>query len=104
MTANEFWRKRFGEDPQTDCEKLAVAMMNMYGETFRSAEIENTPLKIINDEPDYPPINRPYTCPVCGGNGLVPNGFYTRTSEVWGTTSTVPDTCRSCNGTGIVWG
>lgn len=42
-------------------------------------------------------------CPVCGGNGLVSNGFYTQTSGHWSSNSTVPETCRSCNGTGVVF-
>jgi len=46
----------------------------------------------------------PHRCPVCNGNGLVPNGFYMQTSGHWSTTSITPETCRSCNGTGIVWG
>lgn len=43
-------------------------------------------------------------CPVCNGSGLVPNGFYMQTSGSWSTNSTAPETCRSCGGTGIVWG
>ena len=46
----------------------------------------------------------PYQCPVCGGNGKVPNGFYNQTGGEWSTTSTTPEICRSCDGTGIVWG
>jgi len=46
---------------------------------------------------------KPYCCPVCGGNGLVPNGFYNQCSGQWLTTSTTPEMCRSCNGTGVVW-
>ena len=46
----------------------------------------------------------PHRCPVCNGNGSVPNGFYAQTSGHWSTTSTAPETCRSCGGTGIVWG
>ena len=46
----------------------------------------------------------PHRCPVCGGNGLVPNGFYMQTGGHWSTTSTIPETCRSCDGTGIIWG
>ena len=30
ITAKEFWRKKFDEYPQTDSEKLAVAMMVEY--------------------------------------------------------------------------
>lgn len=43
----------------------------------------------------------PYKCPVCGGTGIVPNGFYSQTSGQWSSAS--PETCRSCGGTGIVW-
>ena len=46
----------------------------------------------------------PHRCPVCNGNGLVPNGFYMQTSGHWTTSSITPETCRSCGGTGIVWG
>jgi len=46
----------------------------------------------------------PYICPVCGGNGLVANGFYNQIGGEWSTTSITPEQCRSCNGTGIVWG
>lgn len=44
----------------------------------------------------------PYSCPVCGGRGIVPYGFY----EI-GTVSTnspAIDQCRSCAGSGVVWG
>jgi len=46
---------------------------------------------------------RPFVCPVCNGNGLVPNGFYNQTSGNWGTTDITPEQCRTCNGIGIVW-
>jgi hypothetical protein len=42
-------------------------------------------------------------CPVCNGNGLVPNGFYAQTSGCWSTNSTTPEKCQSCKGTGYVW-
>lgn len=41
-------------------------------------------------------------CPVCGGNGLVSNGFYNHTGNTWVTSTTVPEQCRSCNGKGYV--
>ena len=41
-------------------------------------------------------------CPVCGGNGLVDNGFYNRTTDEWATTSAEFETCRSCGGKGYV--
>ena len=54
-----------------------------------------------------PPVSKSlasHLCPVCNGNGLVPNGFYMQTSSHWSTSSITPETCRSCGGTGIVWG
>jgi len=44
----------------------------------------------------------PHYCPVCGGNGLVPNGFYTSGLGHWSTTSTMPEKCRSCGGKGYI--
>ena len=44
----------------------------------------------------------PYKCPVCGGTGLVLNGFYSSTTGQWSSSSTVPETCRSCNGKGYI--
>lgn len=48
----------------------------------------------------------PHRCPVCNGNGTVDNGFYSRpgTCPTWASSSTAPEMCRSCGGTGIVWG
>lgn len=45
----------------------------------------------------------PFTCPVCGGNGLRPVGFYDQTSGTWATTAINVEQCRSCKGTGVVW-
>jgi len=45
----------------------------------------------------------PFKCPVCGGTGLVPHGFYNQTSGNWSTTDITPERCRSCE-FGIVWG
>ncbi len=50
---------------------------------------------------------QPHKCPVCDGRGTVPNGFYTQPmSHQYHPTSTVSmtETCKSCNGTGILWG
>lgn len=42
-------------------------------------------------------------CPVCGGKGLVPTGFYTAIgTPYYSTTSTSPETCRSCGGKGYI--
>lgn len=55
------------------------------------------PIYKLNYQPN------PYRCPVCGGNGLVPNGFYSSTSGQWSTTSTSPETCKSCSGKGYIF-
>lgn len=47
---------------------------------------------------------KPHACPICGGNGKVPRGFYDQTSGIWSTSYCTPETCRSCDGKGIVWG
>lgn len=44
-------------------------------------------------------------CPVCGGKGKVPLGFYevTYTGMHTGTTGSIPgETCRTCNGGGVI--
>lgn len=48
-------------------------------------------------------IISPFRCPICGGNGLVPTGFYEQTSGQWSVGSAEPEKCRSCDGTGMVW-
>jgi len=46
----------------------------------------------------------PHRCPICGGNGKVMRGFYEQIGGMWSTTDITPELCRSCGGTGIVWG
>ncbi len=46
----------------------------------------------------------PFICPVCNGNGLAANGFYNQISGEWSSISATPEQCRTCQGTGIVWG
>lgn len=42
-------------------------------------------------------------CPVCGGKGIVPNGFYmTVGTPYYSTTNLSPETCRSCGGRGYI--
>ncbi len=46
-------------------------------------------------------------CPVCLGNGLAPNGFYSTTNQeggclIWTSSGTNPETCRSCKGKGYI--
>lgn len=45
----------------------------------------------------------PYKCPICKGHGIVPGGFYLSTTQ-YSYTNCSSETCRACNGTGIVWG
>ena len=54
-----------------------------------------------NQAPAHAP--QPYRCSVCGGNGLVVNGFYLGTGPYRLTAGTNPGPCRSCSGTGVVW-
>jgi len=46
----------------------------------------------------------PYRCPVCSGTGVVPYGFYNQTSGTWTGSGTGTEPCRSCAGTGIIYG
>ena len=56
-----------------------------------------------NYEPKIYNANREVRCcPVCGGNGIVSNGFYNHTGNTWVTSTTAPEQCRSCNGKGYV--
>ena len=47
----------------------------------------------------------PCICPVCAGKGLVAPGFYDWHNLSIGiiTSSATPETCRSCDGKGVVW-
>lgn len=52
-------------------------------------------------EEDFKTFNI-YRCPVCGGNGLVPNGFYNMVEESYYSVSTTPEMCKSCFGKGYI--
>ena len=46
-------------------------------------------------------------CPVCLGNGLVPNGFYSTARQeygalVWASAGVNPELCKSCDGKGYI--
>ena len=47
----------------------------------------------------------PHCCPVCEGRGIVPAGFYAvpKQQPSYTSTSSGPETCRSCSGKGIVY-
>jgi DNA-directed RNA polymerase subunit RPC12/RpoP len=54
-----------------------------------------------------PPLRQEHVavrCPVCEGRRLVPNGFYGAVGvQFWSSNSTMPEQCRACSGSGIVW-
>jgi len=68
--------------------------INKHGGTIEVRYDDNTPIG---------GTGQPHRCPVCGGNGLVPSGFYDQVSGEWWSEGGF-ETCKSCNGTGIVWG
>jgi DnaJ-class molecular chaperone len=47
--------------------------------------------------------NKPHVCPICDGRGFVNSNFYNLfyTDNTVSTSST--ETCRTCNGKGIIW-
>jgi len=47
----------------------------------------------------------PHCCPVCNGTGHVCRGFYDPYYDRMYQTASTPEvvTCRSCNGTGVLW-
>lgn len=62
------------------------------------------PICVCPPEPNPTPQKQPFRCPVCGGSGMVDERLY----DLYPLGATVNNThkinCRSCNGTGIVWG
>ena len=59
-------------------------------------------------EARYPYYNtetkkQPYKCPVCGGKGRVPAGFYSCYHDTCITDASDVQ-CRTCKGEGIIWG
>ena len=54
-----------------------------------------------NPEPFEDKELKPYCCPVCNGRQTVSHSFYNN----WGATnSTAPEICKTCNGSGVIWG
>lgn len=45
---------------------------------------------------------KPYLCPVCCGKSIVSAGFYNFPGNCGSITSTCAETCRACNGKGII--
>lgn len=50
----------------------------------------------------YVPDKKPYCCVVCGGNGLVPKGFYQIVTSAEAGYEMGTEMCRSCNGRGVI--
>lgn len=48
-------------------------------------------------------MSKPWKCPVCCGQGTVAQGFYDGPYSYGGSSSAMPESCRSCDGKGIVW-
>jgi len=46
---------------------------------------------------------QPHKCPVCNGKGHVTAGFY-NTNGIGTSVNTAEETCRSCDGKGVIWG
>lgn len=44
----------------------------------------------------------PYKCPICGGKGIVPQGFYFNHEQVKQAMLTT-EKCMTCEGTGVIW-
>lgn len=47
-------------------------------------------------------MSKPHICPICNGQGKVPQGFYNLSPYIT-TTTLGEELCKSCNGQGIVW-
>lgn len=72
--------------------------------TIEEKEIVETERQAMLDQmAEVSKVKTPYCCPVCGGSCIVPGGFYLSPSG--NTISTnVTEPCKSCQGTGIIWG
>ena len=63
---------------------------------------EGATLQWVNE--NAPGGAAPHRCPICGGRGQVPAGFYGPASQTLLVISTEPEKCKSCDGEGVVWG
>ena len=78
-------------------------------DAYMANEVTSTSIQEQDDQPlimtDVRKHSGPNRCPVCNGNGLVPNFFYAQASNYQSTSSfrASPEPCRSCNGSGIVF-
>lgn len=47
---------------------------------------------------------KPHKCPICEGRIILPAGFYSSLPGGSSLSNATAEKCRSCNGTGIIWG
>ena len=73
--------------------------------------IAGTPCSCPPTSPSFPTLwktitqpapQTPHRCPVCDGHGIVAAGFYASVTGVSDGTSTAPEQCRACGGTGVI--
>lgn len=84
-------------------ERITSEWIDAVKEELRSARLSGgtDPMPVIKESSLF----IPHRCPICGGNGIVPNGFYNQIGGQWATSDgNYKETCRSCGGTGIIWG
>lgn len=52
----------------------------------------------------WPVSQTPHRCPVCGGRGNVPRGFYDGLETNGSSAGQMTEPCRACGGNGVLWG
>ena len=69
-------------------------------------ELVNEPEKLVLEPKDIiaepEKSKRWIVCPKCNGSGIISSFAKTHTSNYWVNTSTVPQVCKNCGGTGKV--
>ena len=65
---------------------------------------ERYPVIFGGHDHHHEPPAKPYKCPVCTGRGVMPFGFYNTETRGLIDWTKPAETCRTCDGEGIVWG
>lgn len=85
-------------DPMEAAKKIVIDAMRRV--------VTESALPVLMDlwsKPEQP--KTAHCCPACVGRGNVPAGFYNNVpGQPFSTSSLMPEPCRACSGTGIVWG